>query len=445
MIDLGYKPRAWQADFHTNRTHYSVLAVCRRAGKTKAALMDLIDASMRFDKDRGLFAYIAPLRTQAKQIAWSELKATLRPAIIDGLVTVSESDLSVTFWNGAVIKLFGADDPDSLRGFRFDRVVMDEVAQMKADTWPEVVMPACQDRNAPVLWIGTPKGVDAFSEIYYRALRLGGKWSAKRLTVGEIGIFSDERIAEIKATMSPKAFAREFECDFSAGDEDQLITFSDVQAAASRHPTHKDAFGAPVVLGVDPARFGDDRTVIVRRQGVVCYEPTVLNGVDNMVVAEAVAQQIERFTPSAVFIDIGQGAGVVDRLRQLRYTVVEVPFGGRANSPELYSNRRAEMWCGVRDWLRSGGMIPDDEGLKQELCAPTYKYDPSGRLKLETKDEIKKRISDMSPDKADALALTFAAPVAAPSLEAELQRRIPNLYKPLEKDDTPPTWDPWAD
>ena len=163
-----------------------------------------------------------------------------------------------------------------------------------------------------------------------------------------------------------------------------------------------------------------------------------------MVVAENVAQQIEQFSPSAVFIDIGQGAGVVDRLRQLRYTVIEVPFGGRANSPELYSNRRAEMWCAVRDWIRSGGMIPDDEGLKQELCAPTYKYDTSGRMKLESKDEIKKRISDMSPDKADALALTFAAPVAAPALTDELQRRIPNLHKPIDHQDDTPTWDPWS-
>lgn len=445
MIDLGYKPRAWQEKFHSTRTHYSVLAVCRRAGKTKAALMDLIASAMEFKLDRGLFAYIAPLRTQAKQIAWAELKATLRSVIIDGLCTVAESELSVTFWNGAVIKLFGADDPDSLRGFRFDRVVMDEVAQMKADTWPEVVMPACQDRLAPVLWIGTPKGVDAFSEVYYRALRLEGKWSANRLTIYDIDLFSKEQIKEIRDSMSPKAFAREFLCDFEAGDEDQLITFSDVSAASDRAATPKDAFGAPVVIGVDPARFGDDRTVIIRRQGVVCYPPTVLKGVDNMAVANEVAQQIDRHSPSAVFIDIGQGAGVVDRLRQLKYSVVEVPFGGRANDPSLYVNRRAEMWCGIRDWLRAGGMLPpSDLGIKQELCAPTYKYDLSGRLKLESKDEIKKRLSDLSPDKADALALTFAAPVAAPSVEEALQQRIPNLVGKIGEKDNIAPWDPWA-
>ena len=443
QIDLQYKPRDWQEVFHTTRTHYAVLAVCRRAGKTKAAIMDLCDAAMRFSLDRGLFAYIAPLRQQAKQIAWAELKATLRDLLISGHVTFSESELAATFWNGAIIKLFGSDDPDSLRGFRFDRVVMDEVAQMKSDVWSEVVMPACQDRNAPVLFIGTPKGVDLFSQLFYKGLRdTSGKWSSHRWTVYDVTIFDAAKIAEIRGGMSEKAFAREFMCDFEAGAEDQLITFADVQNAAERAGTPELAFGAPVILGVDPARFGDDRTVIVRRQGMVMFPPIIIKDADNMEVASAVAQQIELHDPSAVFIDIGQGAGVVDRLRQLKHSVIEVPFGGKAHEAELYFNRRSEMWAKTRDWLRSGGCLPDDLGLKQELCAPTYTFDPRGRIKLESKDEIVKRIPEMSPDKADALALTLASPVAAPTVESELRKRIPNLGNTAS--DEPDTWDPWA-
>lgn len=441
QINFNYKPRAWQGTFHRTRTHYSVLAVCRRAGKTKAAIMDLCDAASRFNLDRGLFAYIAPLRTQAKQIAWLELKATLKDLIISGHVTISESELSATFWNGAVIRLFGADDPDSLRGLRFDRVVMDEVAQMKSDVWTEVVMPACQDRDAPVLFIGTPKGVDLFSELFYRGLRVGGKWSSHRWTIYDVNIFEPAKVEEIRRSMSEKAFAREFMCDFEAGAEDQLISFADVQLAAERPATAREAFGSPVVLGVDPARFGDDRTVIIRRQGVVVFPPLVLNDADNMLVADTVAQEIEKHDPQAVFIDIGQGAGVVDRLRQLRHNVIEVPFGGRAHAAELYFNRRAEMWALMRDWVKAGGSIPDDLGLKQEMCAPTYVFDPKGRIKLESKDEIAKRIPEMSPDKADALALTFAAPVAAPTIESELRKRIPNLGN--ISDEEPEAWDPW--
>ena len=312
---------------------------------------------------------------------------------------------------------------------------------MKSDVWTEVVLPACQDRDAPVLFIGTPKGVDLFSDLFYKGLRLGGKWSAHRWTIYDVNIFSPEKVEEIRRTMSEKAFAREFMCDFEAGAEDQLISFADAPAASERVATDRLAFGAPVVLGVDPARFGDDRTVIVRRQGVVCFEPIVMLDADNMLVADVVAQQIQRHDPQAVFIDIGNGAGVVDRLRQLRHSVIEVPFGGGAHAKDLYLNRRAEMWVGMRDWLKAGGCIPDDLGLKQEMCAPTFTYDSKGRIKLESKDEIAKRIPEMSPDKADALALTFAAPVAPPTMESELRRRIPNIGGTT--DEEPEVWDPW--
>ncbi len=427
IIDIGYGPRRWQDLTHQERSHYFVLAVHRRAGKTKMAIADILDSAVRFSLDRGMFGYIAPLRTQAKAIAWGELKAMSTNLILNGKAEVKESELAVELWNGAVIRLFGADDPDSLRGYRWDKVWLDEVAQMKGDVWPEVVMPACQDRNAPAGFIGTPKGVDAFSELFYRGMNDDtGLWSSKRWTVYDTGVFTPEQIEGIKKQMSEKAFAREFLCDFEAGAEDQLISMASVEAAAQRAATDDAARGAPVVLGVDPARFGDDRTAIVRRQGVVCFEPVIMRDADNMRVADMVVQLKQRYDADAIFVDIGNGAGVVDRLRQLGHDVVEVPFGGKATRDDLYFNKRAEMWVQVRDWLDQGGVVPNDLGLKQELCAPTYVYDNRGRIKLESKDDIVKRIPEMSPDKADALCLTFAAPVAVRSEVSELQKRYPN-------------------
>jgi hypothetical protein len=132
------------------------------------------------------------------------------------------------------------------------------------------------------------------------------------------------------------------------------------------------------------------------------------------VLASAVANAIEDWTPDAVFVDSGAGAGVIDRLRQLRHTPIEVPFGGRATRTDKYVNRRTEMWFAMRDWLAAGGAIPNDPSLKQELATPIYSFDASGRLVLESKDEIRRRMPGAgSPDIADALALTFAAPVAA--------------------------------
>jgi hypothetical protein len=125
-----------------------------------------------------------------------------------------------------------------------------------------------------------------------------------------------------------------------------------------------------------------------------------------------VAAEIERWAPDAVFIDAGAGAGVIDRLRQLGHDVIEVNFGGKALDVR-YANKRAEMWHEMADWVRAGGAIPNDNSLKLELATPTYKYDAANRIVLESKDDIKKRLPDAgSPDLADALALTFAQPVA---------------------------------
>ena len=131
-----------------------------------------------------------------------------------------------------------------------------------------------------------------------------------------------------------------------------------------------------------------------------------------MDLASRVAAKIAAESPDAVFVDSGAGAGVIDRLRQLGHDVIEVPFGGKANQPHQYLNRRAEMWFEMSSWIKTGGAIPNINDLKLELATPIYWFDPAGRKVLEPKDEIKKRLQGGgSPDIADALALTFAHPV----------------------------------
>lgn len=220
--------------------------------------------------------------------------------------------------------------------------------------------------------------------------------------------------------MSESAFAREYLCDFSAAGDDQVISLTDAEEAARReHPVGSMDY-APRIMGVDPARFGDDRSVIFRRQGLAATRPAVYRGVDNMTLAGHVAAAIDDWQPDAVFIDAGAGSGVIDRLRQLGHDVVEVNFGGRPSQPE-YLNKRAEMWFALRDWLRAGGSIPNDTALKQDLAGPIYWYDAANRIQLEPKDNIKKR-GLPSPDMADALALTFAHPVTKRDPYGHLKR-----------------------
>ena len=411
-VDLGYRPRAWQTECHRNRRRFTVLMLHRRAGKTELALMELVHAALRCKLPLGLFCYVAPFLKQAKTIAWARLKARLEPLRLASAIEINEGELTVFCkHNGATIRILGADNPDAIRGVRLDGIVLDEVAQIRPEVWESICQPALSDRKGWALFIGTPNGINLFSQLYYKAQAEPG-WHAGLYTVYQTSTIEADEIERLRRDMSETAFAREYMCDLTAAGDDQLISLTDVEAAARRQYTDRDLVGAPRVLGVDPARFGDDRSVIFRRQGLVAYKPIAVMGLDNMELAARVANEIEAWHPDAVFVDSGAGAGVIDRLRQLRYEVVEVPFGGRAVSAQ-YLNRRCEMWSEMAAWIKAG-QIPDDAVLKQELATPKYWFDAAGRRVLESKDDIKARLQGArSPDLADALALTFAHPVRA--------------------------------
>ena len=408
-IDLGYRPRQWQRECHLQRKRFTVLALHRRAGKTELALRQLLDSALRFNLDLGLFFYVAPLLKQAKTIAWARLKQIVAPLQMAGLVEVNESELWVRLIpNGAMVRVYGADNPDAMRGVRLDGVVIDEVADVKPETWREVLQPALADRLGWAMFIGTPHGINLFSELFFKGRELPD-WHAALYTVYDTEALNLEEVERYRQSVDENTFKREMLCDFSASGDDQLMSLTDVNEACRRHLRKEDYTYAAKVLGVDPARFGDDRSVIFPRQGLYAMAPKVFRGMDNMTLADRVAQEIERFQPDAVFIDAGNGSGVIDRLRQLHHDVIEVHFSG-APSQVHYLNKRAEMWFEMRDWLRAGGAIPDLVDLKQDLAAPTYRFTPADKIQLESKDDIKGR-GLPSPDLGDALALTFAFPV----------------------------------
>jgi hypothetical protein len=434
LVSLNYYPREWQRECHLQRRRFTVLALHRRAGKTELSIMELLDHAMRCTLELGLYVYVAPFLKQAKAIAWARLKQRVAPLLATGVVDVNESELSLRFaHNGATIRLIGGDNPDALRGVRLDGAVIDEVAQIKPEVWTEIIQPALSDRKGWALFIGTPAGVNLFSELFFRAQGLPD-WHSAKYTVYDTHSLDPVEVDRLRRDMHEASFAREYLCDFSAAGDDQLIALSDVQIATQRHYAITEYQYAPRVLGVDPARFGDDRSVIFPRQGLVAQKPIVLRGVDNMELAARVAGQIAEWRPDAVFVDAGNGAGVIDRLRQLGHQVTEVPFGGRPLD-EQYRDRRTEMWCLMADWLRLGGAIPDDVALKQDLAAPVYSFNAQGKRVLESKDELKAR-GLPSPDLGDALALTFAAPVALKSarerfFETQQTRRAGHEYDPL--------------
>ncbi len=408
-IRLNYYPREWQKQCHIKKQRFTVLALHRRAGKTELALMELLNEALKFTKELGFFVYVSPYLKQSRAIAWARLKQKIEPLRIVGAVDISEVDGSVTFkHNGAVIRIFGADNPDALRGMRLDGVVLDEVAQIKPEIWNDVLQPALSDRKGWAMFIGTPSGINLFSELYFKASELEG-WYGARYTVYDTHAIDDDEVERLRRDMSETSFAREYLCDFSAAGDNQLISLSDAEAAGKRVYKRDDISFAPKIIGVDPARFGDDRSVIFKRQGLQAYPPLVFRGMNNMDLASRIATEIYDWKPDAVFIDSGAGAGVIDRLRQLNHDIVEVAFGGKATKEKQFINKRSEMWIEMAEWIKEGGSIPDDPILKQEISTPVYWYDAAGKRCLESKDDIKKRLQGGgSPDLADALALTFA-------------------------------------
>lgn len=419
VITIPYRPRYPQPEIHKlmDENRFSVVVAHRRLGKTVCTINQLIKRALMDTSGAGRYGYVAPYRNQAKSIAWDYVK---RFTAVVPERSVNEGELSVDFKNGARIRLFGADNADAMRGLYFDGVILDEVADMRPEVWGEIVRPALSDRHGWACFIGTPKGMNLFYELYTFGQNTKD-WGSAIFRADETGVISEEELADARAVMSDNQYRQEFLCDFSASVDNVLITIDMVSKAANKPLQAADVRGAVRVIGVDVARFGDDRSAICKREGLWCQDIRVIENLDNMTFAGIVADEINAFRPDAVFIDAGRGEGVIDRLRQMGYHVMEVNFGSRAADPTRWANKRTEMWDRTREWLENGGAIPNDSALKGELAAPTYSFDTSGRKVLEPKEKLKER-GLRSPDMADALALTFAAPVR-PQRTREIQPR----------------------
>lgn len=222
--------------------------------------------------------------------------------------------------------------------------------------------------------------------------------------IEKYGIDSDEAKVEVLG-------------EFPSRGDNQFIDRGVVEAAQKRELERYDDHAA-LVMGVDPARFGDDSTVICFRRGrdARSIPPTIMKGADNMKVANQVAHLIDIHQPDAVFIDSGAGAGIIDRLKEQGYKVIEVGFGTAAVETP-WADHRTELWGRMRDWLQ-GAMIDTSERLKDDLCGPEYEFvGRDDRIKLEAKEKMKKR-GLSSPDRGDSLAITFHAKVARRDLRA---------------------------
>lgn len=226
----------------------------------------------------------------------------------------------------------------------------------------------------------------------------------------------------------------------------QFISEADIEAAEGRGATH-DAL-QPTLIGVDVARFGDDRSVIVVRQGTQLLDVRLYREIDTVRLAGFVCEVAEQYRATPLSSDgygitsyasdepllcidgVGLGAGVVDLCKTRGYRVEDVLAGGKPQDPMHYENVRAECWAKMRDWIRTRASLdkrtPYHQELKADLLAPEYAYDDKGRLQLERKQHMKDR-GAISPDLGDAISLTFAVQIAPRRVPPPIRGGIPAL------------------
>ncbi len=213
-IEIPYSPRKLQADLHKRLSdkRWGVVVCHRRFGKTVMAINHLLRDAILCEKPNPRFAYIAPTYRQAKQVSWDYLKQFSGKI---PMVRFHETELRCDLPNGARIQLLGAENPASLRGLYLDGVCLDEMADMPESLFPEVIRPALSDRKGYAVFVGTPRGHNAFYELY-DAAKAQDDWVTAVYKASETGILDDEELRAAEAMMSADQFAQEYECSWVA-------------------------------------------------------------------------------------------------------------------------------------------------------------------------------------------------------------------------------------
>ena len=283
-----------------------------------------------------------------------------------------------------------------------------------------------------------------WQEEYIRAVKDDFVPTPEELELIELYGLTNEQLAwrrnkiialSVNGADGEKAFFQEYPCNsteaFQLTGEDSYI---DSGLVAHARKCEVEGNG-PVILAVDPARFGDDRTAIIRRQGRKAYGLQTYVKKDTMEVVGLIVQILKHETVDRIMVDVGGlGAGVVDRLHELGYRDLccAVNAGSKPYDAEKYYNKRSEMWGELRQWLTEQPCsIPDKDSLHADLCGLKYKIDSNSRLRIESKEDAKKR-GVRSPDEADALCLTFALPATAfqtESRHASVTKQLSNNFK----------------
>ncbi len=427
---FGYAPRDAFLPAHDlfgKGIRMLVLVCHRRAGKSTFGAFSLVSSAVN---RAGAYAWVSP----RVATSWAVGMPIVR-AMLEGMPHVKwrlvEKTVEIVTPSGEIshIHFLGSEDTDTgggLRGRGLIGVYADEIAQIGADDFWSSLMPT--QANIADAWMiaaGTPRSEDLLLDLF----RLGqtrDNWASIIMPASETGIISAQELAEIAATMPEAQYLREFECDFDATAPNQLIARSYVVAAQTRDMPETRKLDIlrtlPVTVGWDFAMQSDD-AVGVAVCGPIMLEYVRLPKPTMSEIGFAVKQMVDKYRAEYLFTDSGNiGVSVNEYLRALALNPIGVNFGGRADDPERFANKRAEMFFRLKEWCERDDTVlpPDDLYVTKQLTVSRYEIDASNRLKLEDKSKIRKRLGgNSSPDLADAAALCFAIKHPAVSLDGD--------------------------
>lgn len=363
----------------------------------------------------------APTSAQLFDALFAEIKrwVNVLPAHIQELLNVKSDrvEIKAAPETGFIsARTSRAESPEALQGIHADNVLL--IAD-EASGVPEAVFEAAagsmSGEEACTILLGNPTRSSGF--FFDTHNRLKDQWWTRRVSCVDSPRVSAAYVDEMKLRYGEESNAYRVRVlgEFPLSDDDTVIPMHLIEAAMARDVVEDDR--APAIWALDVARFGTDRSALAKRRGQVITQVKKWAGLDLMqltgaVVAEYQAQPTH-LRPVEILVDsIGLGSGVVDRLRELRLPARGVNVSESPSMKGTYQNLRAELWFATKAWLEQRGCrLPMDEDLMAELAGPRFKFSSSGKLQVESKDDMRKR-GLRSPDLADAVCLTMAADAA---------------------------------
>ena len=432
---LGAKPLPWQKDF-LNSIARGERRISVRAGhgvgKSTACSWALIWHLLTRFPQKAICT--APTAGQLFDALFSEVKHwinKLPPSLREAVEVYSDRIVQKQTPESSFIsaRTSSAERPEALAGVHSEHVLLicDEASAI-----PEAVFESAagsmSGHSATTILIGNPtRNTGLFFRTHHS---LSSDWKTMHVSCLDNPLVAHDFIDQIKATYGEGSNAYRVRVlgDFALRDDDVLISAELVDGAMQRDVVLNTS--EPLIYGVDVARFGDDRTVICKRQGNVVVGFKHWSGEDLMGTVGRIVHEASLDKPEEICVDsIGLGGGVADRLRELGHNVRDVNVSESAALNQQAARLRDELWMAAKDWLDTRAVkLPKDDDLRAELTGPTYNFTSNGKIKVEGKSEMKRR-GMRSPDLADALCLTFASQAAG--VGGRALRWIPG--KPLKR------------